>query len=181
MQSEAFWARLHAVVDQPDRAQAFFDLCALYRRASSTQRTLIRSWWTVGRWWRVPNPGTILSQDPAGHSSFERLRAERMYQSIENARADWRDNVIELDAASFSAFQLGPDARRLFAKAASCSVHDPLDHRMADMLWVEAHSPARAPSLNRSGWRAVETPDGTKLEGWRGTHVYRVLDNPEAL
>jgi hypothetical protein len=160
MDDQRFRERLSSITGEEDRRRAFSQLCRLYgSEATAEQREFIRGQWDFGCRWQLPRDDTLTVEAVDSIPPRERVREAMLYHSIENARQDYRDNLMSICLIYHSVLRLGLDPGELFGEVAALSTKE-----MSDLLlsWLR-----RAPedqALRAFGWREVTTPEGTRFE-----------------
>jgi hypothetical protein len=142
MDDQQFLERLCAITNEEDRRRAFSQLCRLYgSEATAEQRDFIRGQWDFGCRWHIPRDDTltIAAADPV--PARGRVREALLYHSIENARVDYRDNLMSIcEVAALSA----PE--------------------MADLLRGWLRRQPENQSLGAFGQRETLVPEGARIE-----------------
>ena len=158
MDDAKFWSRLQALVDDHGSEGAFHKLCNLYVAAAPAQRDQLRALVNLAdHTWSIPMDSTLVDGTVHEFPPEQRIRANLIFHSIENARHDFRDNLISIALIYHSAVETGMDVEGLFLDVAAMSAPE-----MAQLL---ASFPRREPadrSLAAFGHRAVRTATGVK-------------------
>jgi hypothetical protein len=160
MDDQQFLERLCAITNEEDRRRAFSQLCRLYgSEATAEQRDFIRGQWDFGCRWHIPRDDTltIAAADPV--PARGRVREALLYHSIENARVDYRDNLMSICPIYHSAVRLGLDAEGLFSEVAALSAPE-----MADLLRGWLRRQPENQSLGAFGQRETLVPEGARIE-----------------
>ncbi|HTE17381.1 MAG TPA: hypothetical protein VK689_03240 [Armatimonadota bacterium] len=133
------------------------------------ERSVIREGWPFERHWIIPGIdysdayrlvfAPLHGSDAHGLDADARIEASLTYNSIENARSDFRDNPMHLCLCLHAGLRAGLDVVRLFEEAAEISV-DP----MAWTLRGFVRGPKRRYSLWDFGFREVLKENGIVYE-----------------
>ena len=160
---------LDRILGEADPLHAFLRLEELYRMVGPDERAVIREGWPFGRRWSVPGFdfsdfnrvvfAPLHGPDAHGLDAEARIEASLTYNSIENARSDFRDNGMHLCLCCHAALRAGLDVVRLFEEAAEVSV-DP----MAGMLRGCVRGASKGQSLWDFGFREVLIENGIVYE-----------------
>jgi hypothetical protein len=161
MEKKDFDTRIKEALDREDPKEAFACLARLYASATPDQREAIRQGWDFNRAWLLPDSRTLACRLPGAPSCEERIRVSLIYNSIEDFRMDFRDNLVALCAIYHSALAIGLDADALFEEIARLS-----STRGADMIRSFAGREPVLKSLEAFGWERVDTADGVIFKGW---------------
>jgi hypothetical protein len=160
MDDEQFLQRLCEIVAEEDRRRAFSQLCRLYAsNATAAQREFMREQWDFGSRWQIPRDDTLTIEAADPIPPCERIREALLYHSIENARHDFRDNLMSICPIYHSAVQLGLDPAALFSEVAALSARE-----MADLLLGWLRRDPRDQELRAFGFREIRTPTGSRFE-----------------
>jgi hypothetical protein len=160
MDDERFLQQLCEIVAGEDPRRAFSQLCSLYRsKATAEQREFIRGQWDFGRRWQIPRDDTLTIEAADPIPPRERIREALLYHSIENARHDFRDNLMSICPIYHSAVRLGLDPETLFGDVAALSARE-----MADLLLGWLRRNPRDQGLRAFAYREVITPEGYRIE-----------------
>lgn len=152
MDDDAFLDRLARVLEEQKTEADFLKLCALYRKGSPDQRTLVRDAWSPRARWKVPKVVDFPLRNPLSHA--ERVAAALLHASIEDARMDVRDTLVGLGAVWHVAAKLGLDPAARFEECAACSTPT-----FAELLRGFARRSPEDRSLEAFGWADCSTPE----------------------
>ena len=90
MDDAKFWSRLQALVDDHGSEGAFHKLCNLYVAAAPAQRDQLRALVNLAdHTWSIPMDSTLVDGTVHEFPPEQRIRANLIFHSIENARHDF--------------------------------------------------------------------------------------------
>lgn len=171
--------------NEQDPLRAYLRLEEFYRLTSAEMRAAIRGGWSFGRHWSVPGLdysdrdlivfAPLTGNDVNGLDVQARIEARLTYHSIENARSDFRDNIMDICLCYHVALRTGLDFSRIFGDAAAIS-----ESKMAEMMLRFILREPERRSLWIYGFRAAPFENGIAFE-WIGNDDNYDSLKPKAL
>lgn len=165
-------AVLDIVHNERNILRAFLRLEELYRLADPEQRAAIREGWDFGRRWAVPGLdysdmdriifAPLTGEDSDGLDAQAQIEARLTYHAIENARSDFRDNVMDICLCYHAALCAGLDVFQVFGEAAAVS-----EGQIVNTLHNFLHGEPERRSLWAYGFHGVPIENGIAFE-WIG-------------
>src|SRR5262245_49374408 len=156
MDELAFLEALDTLEHDPDRKQAFFGLCDVYRQGDPQQREYLRSDWFLNQAWTIPRFRAILLAD--GYPSEQRLRACLISLSLLPSK-DYRDDLMVICPLYHCAVHLDINPGLLFEEIAAIS-----NEFIAPLLRSFWQRSEELRSLKAFGYQEERTPDGVYFE-----------------
>lgn len=152
--------------------RAFLRLEERYRLADPGQRAAIREGWDFGRRWAIPGLdysdmdrivlAPLIGEDSDGLDAQAQIEARLTYHAIENARSDFRDNVMDICLCYHAALCAGLDVFQVFGEAEAVS-----EGQIANTLHNFLHGEPERRSLWVYGFRSVLIENGVAFK-WIG-------------
>ena len=158
MNQDTFGVQLEKILEEADPKEAFYKLCDLYVSADGEQREDIRRQWPFDRPWKLPDQSRLACVDDGDRSCGERIRVSLIYDSIEDFRVDWRDNLVGICRVYHSAILAGIDPDKLFREVAALS-----SERGARMIINFIERDEKDKSLQAFRYIESPTPDGVSI------------------
>ena len=164
MNADQFQQQLNQILKDPDPMEAYYKLSDLYCSAHDSQREAIRQKWDFKRSWRLPDQNTFACQIPGERTCEQRILASLIYNSIEDCRFDWRDNLVSLCQIYHSTIHAGMNPDVLFREVARLSSPETSETIIG---FIERTDEDK--SLEAFDLKEVTTEEGVRIElveGW---------------